>query len=238
MPQVQISVAENGSSPDLIGYFPRSSRRSFSRMTAYPISRSLLIARSCSSVIGIIQRWGSYPALILWLKAQPHLQASTATSSPATRKSGVGRPGAGCGSITIRMSSSGIGCVIRPAANLLGNPLAASYWRAIFNRAAEGFDTWDYSLSFSLWRREALSIVPSVNTVRNFGFGPDATHTTNRDARSDLKSSSLCFPLVHAPGVIRNEAFDKEYESEHCSGSTQELLKALRTSLRSRAASS
>jgi hypothetical protein len=122
--------------------------------------------------------------------------------------------------------------------NLLGNPLAASYWRAIFNRAAEGFDTWDYSLSFSLWRREALSIVPSVNTVWNLGFGPDATHTTNRDARSDLKSSSLCFPLVHAPGVIRNEAFDKEYESEHCSGSIQDLLKALRTSLRSRAASS
>jgi hypothetical protein len=121
--------------------------------------------------------------------------------------------------------------------NLMGNPLAATYWRAVFNRVAEGFDTWDYSLSFSLWRRGALSIVPSVNTVRNVGFGSEATHTKNRDGRSGLESASLHFPLVHAPAVARNEAFDKEYESEYCSGSTEELLKALRTSLRSRASS-
>jgi hypothetical protein len=115
---------------------------------------------------------------------------------------------------------------------VLADPLAVSYWRAIFNRVLDGFDAWDYSLNYSLWRHDALTIIPRVNMIRNIGFGPEAIHTRFHDSRADQKSSPPDMPLLHPLGILRSSAFDAAYERTWCSGTSEQLLERLRASIR------
>jgi hypothetical protein len=59
-------------------------------------------------------------------------------------------------------------------------PIAYLYWRAIFRELTQGrIDTWDYQWMLTVWRCHGLAVRPSVNLVRNIGFGAGATHTVN-----------------------------------------------------------
>ena len=55
-------------------------------------------------------------------------------------------------------------------ARTLGDPLAVLRWRAIFDAARSGFDTWDYAWTFSCWKSNALAIHPIANLVTNIGI--------------------------------------------------------------------
>jgi hypothetical protein len=60
------------------------------------------------------------------------------------------------------------------------HPMALVYWLLIFRNLAAGkIDTWDFQWILTVWRNNALSCRPSVNLVKNLGFGADATHTFN-----------------------------------------------------------
>lgn len=55
---------------------------------------------------------------------------------------------------------------------------ARAYWQSLLDAVNAGkINTWDYQWCYTLWRHQALALVPSVSYVENIGFGPDATHT-------------------------------------------------------------
>jgi hypothetical protein len=57
-------------------------------------------------------------------------------------------------------------------------PREQAYWFDTYRRYFDGeFDTWDYGWAFSVWRRGGLCVYPTVNLVRNIGFGAGASHT-------------------------------------------------------------
>lgn len=52
------------------------------------------------------------------------------------------------------------------------------YWKTLFKASVDNkIDTWDYQWVYSVWVNGGKSIIPSVNLVKNIGFGESATHT-------------------------------------------------------------
>jgi hypothetical protein len=86
-----------------------------------------------------------------------------------------------------------------------------SYWRDIFDTTYQKkIDTWDYQWTFACWRTGALTAMPSVNQMRNIGFGSGATHTTG-DAPAyleDAVATPLALPLIHRPSVEQDLLLD------------------------------
>ena len=49
---------------------------------------------------------------------------------------------------------------------------------------ANGYDdTWDYQLTYSVWKHDGLCIIPNVNMIRNIGFVEDSAHPARPDIR-------------------------------------------------------
>ncbi len=67
------------------------------------------------------------------------------------------------------------------------------YWETVFSLVYENkIDTWDYQWTAAMWYNNGLAVLPSVNLVKNIGFGVDATHTHNiESALSNLKYNDL-----------------------------------------------
>ncbi|MBL1211081.1 hypothetical protein [Geminocystis sp. GBBB08] len=73
-------------------------------------------------------------------------------------------------------------------------------------------DTWDYQWTFSRLLQAGLTIIPSVNLIKNIGFNSNATHTTKFSLfNGDLDSSPLDFPLLN-PNIIE---VDREYDHQY-----------------------
>jgi hypothetical protein len=102
--------------------------------------------------------------------------------------------------------------------DILGDPLAAEYWRARFDAThARGFDTWDYQWFFSWWAQNCLSVVPRTNLVTNIGFGDGATHTQAAVATmSELPSEAVDFPLTHPSVMARDREIDAYIFTQIC----------------------
>jgi hypothetical protein len=89
---------------------------------------------------------------------------------------------------------------------------AVVFWTRIFDAMYErrGPDTWDYQWLYTSLKNHSLMLVSSVNLIANIGFGPDATHTTNKDARFILPSTQIEFPLRHPPSLIPLRSMDRQ----------------------------
>ena len=71
---------------------------------------------------------------------------------------------------------------------------------------------WDYVWRFCVGKR--MSIFPSVNFIKNIGFGSDATHTTEEDYGYDSRTYELeriLHPLKIAPDRGYPRAVEKQY---------------------------
>jgi hypothetical protein len=109
--------------------------------------------------------------------------------------------------------------------NILGNDLQASSRILLFDSVFKGeIDTWDYQWSYCRLKNSGMSIVPSVNLVKNIGFGPDATHTTTKNTFSDMSTSDLTFPLRDNPFVVVDRQYDKEFFLHGVSSSIRRLV--------------
>jgi hypothetical protein len=117
---------------------------------------------------------------------------------------------------------------------LLDDPLATAYWRAIFNEVRAGLDTWDYSLTFSLWKADVLSIHPQTNLVSNIGYGKQATHSYVRTVFADLPCEALMTPLIHPNEVERFAAYDSLMEANIYSGPISRAFARARQSIQRR----
>jgi len=113
-------------------------------------------------------------------------------------------------------------------ADYLGDPLAAAYWRAVFDHVRAGLNTWDFSLAFSCWRAGALVVQPAQNLVTNIGFGADGTFTRAPDAiLARMPVHEMHFPLVHPDRVERAVACDDKTEEIAFSSSARKQLQRL-----------
>ncbi len=81
------------------------------------------------------------------------------------------------------------------------------YWKILLQRVHDGkIDTWDYQWAYTLFKNGAYSINPSVNLVKNIGFGGDATHTKVMNYSKDAKKMS--FPIKYPKEMILNKELD------------------------------
>jgi hypothetical protein len=85
-----------------------------------------------------------------------------------------------------------------------------NYWQGRFGCVLSGeFDTWDYQWVMHGLAKNMRSIFPTVNLIRNVGFGDGATHTFNKDQLiASLPQQEMHFPLRHPTSKSAN----KEYE--------------------------
>jgi hypothetical protein len=58
------------------------------------------------------------------------------------------------------------------------DPLVFNYQAQNFDKLTQrSVDTWDFQWTYTLLKRQRLSLVSAVNLIENIGFTPDATHT-------------------------------------------------------------
>ena len=99
-------------------------------------------------------------------------------------------------------------------ARTIENPIERRLWSNCFDATAAGrTDSWAYRWTLSVWRRNALTVLPYSNLVSNIGFGDAATHTRRANAAAARPVASMSFPLVHPAAVERDGAAD-DYTSK------------------------
>ena len=115
---------------------------------------------------------------------------------------------------------------------VLPDPLAVHYWDGIFQRAYEGFDTWDHGLMFTCWVYQGLCIHPSVNLISNIGFRADGTHTCNpHDRSANQPTQAMGFPLRHPEQVTPDPLLDQRLDQLRFSGMLSHLFQQIRVGL-------
>ncbi|MBD2148128.1 glycosyltransferase family 2 protein [Sphaerospermopsis sp. FACHB-1194] len=72
-------------------------------------------------------------------------------------------------------------------------------WNTIFDRVYSGeINSWAYRWIYTCWREHGLTIIPSINLVKNIGYGNDATHTTkDHPILAKLIEEQMKWPLKH-----------------------------------------
>lgn len=83
------------------------------------------------------------------------------------------------------------------------------YWinifESIFNNDID--DVWDYQWLYSCWLQSGLSVLPNSNLVSNIGFGPDATHTKDKNPLAKLPTTDI-WEIKHPPFILRDRNAD------------------------------
>lgn len=83
---------------------------------------------------------------------------------------------------------------------------------AFENTYRGGIDTWDFQWAFARLLHHGISLTPTTNLISNLGFGADATHTVNAaDRRSNTKTQSIDFPIIHPSAVSHCMEFGAAY---------------------------
>lgn len=94
-------------------------------------------------------------------------------------------------------------------ADLFSNATEYNFWKSNFDKVAfENFDTWDFQWVYHNFKNGRLNIMPSVNLIRNIGFGESAAHTKQENQYSNMKTEPMNFPLVHPDYMIRDYKSD------------------------------
>lgn len=85
-------------------------------------------------------------------------------------------------------------------------------WFDKFKRIQMGqINSWDYQLTYNIWSKKGISIIPQMNLVKNIGFGKDAIHCKNsKSIEANLEIHPI-LPIKHPKEVIINTDADSYY---------------------------
>ena len=84
-----------------------------------------------------------------------------------------------------------------------------------FEHIKKGLDTWDFQCVYTRWTNSGLTIVPSLNLVKNLGFGEDATHTMNvNDKRAKMIAYDIDLNLKHPSFIIRDFISENKFYND------------------------
>ncbi|MDE5606575.1 MAG: hypothetical protein K2I68_04665, partial [Bacteroidales bacterium] len=87
------------------------------------------------------------------------------------------------------------------------SPLERYYMHFILKRIQRHkIQTWDYYLSFCLWKNHMLSISPNKNLIANIGFDRYAENTTNPNSPSANRETYPILPLQFNDRIV----FDRQ----------------------------
>jgi hypothetical protein len=67
---------------------------------------------------------------------------------------------------------------------------------------------WDGEWLLAVRRHKGVAALPNVNLVRNIGFGPDATHTTELERYANMPVEEINFPLTHPKEITVDRRAD------------------------------
>ncbi|WP_212917714.1 hypothetical protein [Marinomonas sp. A3A] len=123
--------------------------------------------------------------------------------------------------------------------DVFNRKLWQKFWLSNFEGVySKKIDTWDYQWCFATWANRGISIVPTVNLIANIGFGADATHTTESDAKmSNRAKKEMQIPITHPSTIRINKKYDEynfkylfeiSYFSLFLNGFKKQLKKILR----------
>lgn len=82
-------------------------------------------------------------------------------------------------------------------------------WESILDKTFQKqLETWDYQWTFTLWKNNALAILPNENLVSNIGFDSSALNTTNPNHRLAAMQTSEIKQIKHPSLVIPDTKAD------------------------------
>ena len=103
--------------------------------------------------------------------------------------------------------------------NYFLNKIEQRYWTKIFNNTHNRkIDSWAYPWSLCLWKKNMLTITPSMNLVRNIGFGEEATHTVTNYDDQKYKTNNLPKIWIHPKKIVINTKNDEFIFKNHFKG--------------------
>jgi len=92
---------------------------------------------------------------------------------------------------------------------LFNNKSEKKYWRNIFELCKAGqINTWDYQLTYSIWKNNGMCITPNENLVVNLGLNIDSTHFFLNDSFKMIPLSKMTFPLIHPVNIVVDKETD------------------------------
>lgn len=98
-----------------------------------------------------------------------------------------------------------------------------SYWENIFNRVWRGeSNSWAYPWCACIWQHDGLAATPNVNLVTNVGFGPDGTHTIEREDHDGRPVYPLG-TMSHPTDVLQDRRADRYVFDNYFGGRSKRL---------------
>lgn len=121
---------------------------------------------------------------------------------------------------------------LRDSGLLKGHFLSRSEEREaheVLERSWDGrIHSWDFQLDYGRLMHGMVNIIPSVNLIRNIGFGDSSTHTgSNKDPRNKDNASDMVFPVKHPTFFVVDNARDLAYFKKYIMPSTLRIIKDL-----------
>lgn len=93
---------------------------------------------------------------------------------------------------------------------ILDDKKAVLNWTYPLNLVHEGkLNTWDFQWTFTCWKNNWLSILPSHNLITNLGFRQDGTHAQQNSPLGNIPTFPMSFPLNHPSSIERNIDADR-----------------------------
>jgi hypothetical protein len=110
--------------------------------------------------------------------------------------------------------------------DVLCDPEQYQWRKRLFDGVYSGqIDSWDYAWNFARLLQSGLAIVPSLNLIKNIGFGAGATHTSGSGHfASKLSLHSMVFPLKDPPGVTVDRDYDRRFYLRQKKGLARRIL--------------
>jgi hypothetical protein len=99
-----------------------------------------------------------------------------------------------------------------------------NFWKESLIKSKK-IDTWDFQWSFTLWFKNAYSISANQTLVQNIGFGSEATHTKDVNAKISNMKIGKIDQILHPANIIVNQEAD-QYTFENYYRSFDQLSKS------------
>ncbi|MBK6776499.1 MAG: nucleotide-diphospho-sugar transferase [Flavobacteriales bacterium] len=86
--------------------------------------------------------------------------------------------------------------------------------------------SWDFQLDYGRIVHGGMNIIPTVNLIRNIGFGDGSTHTgSHLDPRNKDAAGEMTFPLKHPTFMVCDKERDLEYFQKYIEPSMLRRMK-------------
>lgn len=103
--------------------------------------------------------------------------------------------------------------------------ISVNYFKKIFDLLyKKKIDTWDFQWMFTIWKNDALAVLPKHNLVTNIGFGEKSSNTHYKnDLRANIKTKEI-YTIKHPP-EIKLSLSDKKIKKMYFSFNYLNIIK-------------